>query len=253
MAPRKKDDLFQQPNAPVPFEFDESVARVFDNMLERSVPFYKECQKMVVDLTCQFHQPETSVYDLGCSTGTLLKQLAQALPKKSRALLVGLDNSAPMLKKAQRKLKDYRDRCELIEADLEGNFTIEQASAVILNYTLQFVPPRRRVALLRKIHRGLVPGGCLILIEKVRAEGRHLDEAFVEQYHGYKRSRGYSRLEIARKREALENVLVPLSASKNAKMLETAGFHSIDLFFKWFNFAGWIATKSARRPRKGAG
>ncbi len=244
MSPRKKDDLFNRTNPPSVFKFDESVARVFDNMLERSIPFYKESQKMAIELSRQIHQPNTAIYDLGCSTGTLIKQLAQVLPKKNNAQFIGVDNSLPMLKKAKRKLKDYINVCELLEFNLKDNFPIENASVVLLNYTLQFVPPKGRPALLRRIHKSLNSNGGLILIEKVVAETPDMETTYLEQYHKFKRTKGYSRMEISRKREALENVLVPLTVDKNFTLLKKAGFNKVDLFFKWFNFAGWVAIKS---------
>ncbi len=244
MSPRKKDDLFNRTNPPSVFKFDESVARVFDNMLERSIPLYKESQRMVIELSRELHQPNTTVYDLGCSTGTLIKQLAQAFPKKNNAHFVGIDNSLPMLKKAKRKLKDHLDQCEFIESNLESNFPIENTSVVILNYTLQFVRPKGRPSLLKKIHKNLNSKGGLILIEKVLPNEPDLEATYVNQYEKFKQKQGYSRMEISRKREALENVLVPLTADKNFNLLKKAGFNKVELFFKWFNFAGWVAVKS---------
>lgn len=251
MTPRHKDELFRNAGKTVKFEFNESVARVFDNMLERSVPFYKECQSMVVELTKDQVQPGTTVYDLGCSTGTLIKNLTQAIPKKSKVRFVGIDNSAPMLKKAKRKLKSHQDRCELVEADLNEKFEITDASVIVMNYTLQFIPPKKRAAMLKRLHKALLPGGCLILIEKVRGENAELNDAFIDQYYRYKREHGYSRMEISKKREALENVLVPLKPSENVKLLGRAGFGTVDVFFKWFNFAGFLALKTrSGSPRK---
>ncbi|MFQ5616581.1 MAG: carboxy-S-adenosyl-L-methionine synthase CmoA [Anaerolineales bacterium] len=247
MTHKKKDTLFKQSTAPGKFEFNEPVARVFDDMLERSVPFYKECQQMVINLARHFAQKGSAVYDLGCSTGTLLRHLVKAIPKAKDLRFVGLDNSEAMLKKARGKLKGHLKRCDLVEADLEGDFELSDASVVIMNYTLQFIPPKRRVAMLKKIYRGLRPGGGLILIEKVRGESDGLNDLFVEQYHTYKRSRGYSKLEIAKKREALENVLVPLKPGKNRDLLAKAGFRQVDVFFKWFNFAGFLAVKPGKR------
>lgn len=241
MTPRKKDDLFNRPCTPDKFEFNAAVARVFDDMLKRSIPFYQECQTMVVALAVEFCREDTFLYDLGCSTGALLKQLAQTLPINIR--LVGLDNSRPMLNQARRKLKGEMHRCELVEQDLLGKMALENASVIIMNYTLQFAPPKKRAALLRKIFKSLCPGGAFILVEKVLGETESLDEVFIRQYHSLKRERGYSRLEISRKREALEDVLVPFKPSKNVKLLHTAGFKNVDVFFKWFNFAGYLAVK----------
>jgi len=247
MANKKKDTLFKESTAPEKFEFNEPVARVFDNMLERSVPFYKECQQMVIELALHFAQKNSAFYDLGCSTGTLLRHFVRVIPEKQNIRFIGLDNSEAMLTKARGKLKGHLKRCELVEADLESDFELVDASVVIMNYTLQFLPPRRRAAMLKKIYQGLRPGGSLILIEKVRGESDNLNDLFVEQYHSYKRSQGYSKLEIAKKREALENVLIPLKPGKNRDLLEAAGFRQVDVFFKWFNFAGFLAIKSGKR------
>lgn len=247
MANKKKDTLFKKSTAPWKFEFNEPVARVFDDMLERSVPFYKECQQMVIDLALHFAQKNSAIYDLGCSTGTLLRLLVKAIPPAQNIRFVGLDSSEAMLKKAHGKLKGHLKRCELVAANLESDFELSDASVVIMNYTLQFIPPKRRATMLKKIYRGLRPGGGLILIEKVRGESDGLNDLFVEQYHAYKRSQGYSKLEIAKKREALENVLIPLKPGKNRDLLEAAGFRQVDVFFKWFNFAGFLAIKPGKR------
>lgn len=247
MTAKKKDTLFKKPSAPGKFEFNEPVARVFDDMLERSVPFYKECQEMVTDLALHFAQKGSTVYDLGCSTGTLLRHLVKAIPKSQNIKFVGLDNSEAMLKKAHAKLKGHLKRCELVPADLESDFELTDASVVIMNYTLQFIPPKRRAAMLKKIYHGLRPGGGLILIEKVRGESDGLNDLFVERHHAYKRSQGYSKLEIAKKREALEKVLIPLKPGKNRELLAGAGFRQVDVFFKWFNFAGFLAVKPGKR------
>ncbi len=247
MANRKKDTLFKQSTAPGKFEFNEPVARVFDDMLERSIPFYKECQQMAVELALYFAQKGSAVYDLGCSTGTLLRHLVKAIPITQKIRFVGLDNSEAMLNKARGKLRGHLKRFELVKADLESGFELADASVVIMNYTLQFIPPKRRAAMLKKIYQGLRPGGGLILIEKVRGESAGLNGLFVERYHAYKRCQGYSKLEIAKKREALEKVLIPLKPGKNHDLLASAGFRQVDVFFKWFNFAGFLAVKPGKR------
>ena len=247
MTAKKKDTLFKKSTAPGKFEFNEPVARVFDDMLERSVPFYKECQQMVVDLALHFAQKGSAVYDLGCSTGTMLKHLVRAIPEKQKIRFVGLDNSEAMLDKARGKLKGHLKRCALVKANMESDFGLSDASVVIMNYTLQFLSPRRRAAMLKKIYQGLRPGGGLILIEKVQGESDDLNDLFVVQYHAYKRNQGYSKLEIAKKREALEKVLIPLKPGKNRDLLEKSGFRQVDIFFKWFNFAGFVAVKPGKR------
>ena len=171
----------------------------------------------------------------------------RSIPEKQKIRFVGLDNSDAMLKKARGKLKGHLTRCDLVEADLESHFELTDASVVIMNYTLQFLSPRRRAAMLKKIYQGLRPGGGLILIEKVRGESEGLNDLFIDEYHAYKQSQGYSKLEIAKKREALDKVLIPLKPGKNRDLLVAAGFRQVDIFFKWFNFAGFLAIKPGKR------
>jgi tRNA (cmo5U34)-methyltransferase len=210
-------------------------------MLERSVPMYQECQSLAVHWCAQFAQANTCVYDLGCSTGTLLLKLAQSIDQKNEVSLIGVDNSPAMLEKSKKTLEESPIPCKLIEADLNKGISIENASVVVMNYTLQFVLPEQRVKLLKNIFEGLLPGGSLVLIEKIKSEIPELDRAFIEFHHQFKRDRGYSSLEISRKREALENVLIPLTVEENRDMIKEAGFSTVDLFFKWNNFAGFIA------------
>lgn len=235
--------MFAGGEAPDRFEFDESVARVFDDMLVRSVPLYEECQRLAVDIAARFMQNGSKVYDLGCSTGTLIKLLAKSLPEKSDAVFVGVDSSGPMLARAREKLKGLKPACELIQADIEGDFDMSNASVIIMNYTLQFIPPARRGAMAKKIFKALNPEGCLILIEKIKGETEEMDELFVSGHHDFKRNKGYSKIEIAKKKEALDNILIPLKLSENIHLLEKSGFKNTEVFFKWLNFAGVVAVK----------
>jgi tRNA (cmo5U34)-methyltransferase len=210
-------------------------------MLARSVPMYQECQSLTVHWCAKFAQANTSVYDLGCSTGTLLLKLAQSIEKNKNISLFGIDNSQAMLEKSRKNLKESPIACNLIKADLNQNLSIQNASVVVMNYTLQFVLPEHRAPLLKNIRDGLVPGGSLVLIEKIKSVVPDLDRTFIEFHHQFKREKGYSDLEISRKREALENVLIPWTVEENQALIKQAGFSTVDLFFKWNNFAGFIA------------
>jgi len=244
MSPSKKDNLFASTEAPIKFEFDDSVATVFDDMLTRSVPMYVECQKLVLEMAICFIRNGTKIYDLGCSTGTLINLLATSLPEKSDLIFIGVDNSAPMLARAKKKLMDIAQACELIESDIDGDLKMSNASLIIMNYTLQFLSPPRREAMVNKIFQALNPGGAFILIEKVIAESKEMDDLFVQSHHDFKYEKGYSKLEIAKKKEALDNVLIPLKLSENIDLLKNTGFDRIEVFFKWLNFAGIIAVKN---------
>ena len=212
-------------------------------MLERSVPMYEECQDLAVRWCLKYSQSFTYIYDLGCSTGSLLVKLTETFKPHSNIKLIGVDNSPAMLKKAEEALNNSPLPYELVEENLNENLTIINASVIVLNYTLQFVQPENRVPVLQNIYNGLIPGGSLVLIEKIKSEVPELNNTFIEFHHQFKEQKGYSKLEISQKREALENVLIPWTVNENNNLLNSVGFSTVDLFFKWNNFAGFIALK----------
>lgn len=225
------------------FTFDRGVANVFDDMVQRSVPFYAEIQRMVRELVTDFGVAGTRVYDLGCSTGTTLLQLDEALdPGVS---FVGVDNAEEMLAKCREKMRERATKrsCELRRCDLDHGVEIDNASAVLMILTLQFIRPLNRDRLIAEIHRGLNDKGCFILVEKVLGEDSLFNRLFIEHYYDMKRRNGYSDTEIAQKREALENVLVPYKLLENRELLLRTGFRYADVFFKWYNFCGMVAVK----------
>ncbi len=238
-----KDTLFNQ-SLNKRFCFDEKVAHVFDDMLERSIPYYYE----MLDLGAYFIAQNLKgsinakplIYDLGCSTGNFFIALNQQIQQDIE--LVGIDNSMPMLKKAQEKLKDFKNaRFECMDF-LEVEF--KEASAFSLLFVLQFVRPMQREVLLKKIYNSLALNGVLLVGEKIMSEDRILDKQMIELYYLYKQNQGYSHNEIAFKREALENVLVPYSLKENVALLESVGFKHVEALFKWVNFTLLVARKT---------
>jgi len=238
------DTVFARPIEHVnDFVFDETVAGVFDDMVARSVPQYAEIQRMLAELAAEFVTEGSSVYDLGCSTGTTLAQLHGALRVPAR--LVGIDNSPEMLDRCRTKLvaSNLGNAIELRHGDLDEGIEIEDASVVFLVLTLMFVRPLNREKVMRQIYAGMRHDGCLLLVEKVLGNGSLFNRLFIERYYAYKRRMGYSELEISQKREALENVLIPYRLRENYDLLTSAGFRQVDVFFKWYNFAGIVALK----------
>lgn len=245
MGNQGKDLIYSTPVKIQDFTFDESVANVFDDMVTRSVPFYEEIQRMVVQLASHFVQENSQVYDLGCSTGTTLVLCAKFL-RKSNVRFVGLDNSRPMLEKARAKLLAHgvADLCDLIEQDLNSEITLHSPSVVIMNWALQFIRPLYRDTLIGSIYESLNNRGCLIIVEKVLGNDSTLNRLYIDLYYDFKKRMGYSELEIAQKREALENVLIPYRVDENMLLLSRNGFQIVDMFFRWYNFAGFIAIKN---------
>jgi tRNA (cmo5U34)-methyltransferase len=222
------------------FEFDSKVATVFDDMISRSVPMYDEVQLASTELVKAVYQPDTKIYDLGCSTGTTILSIKKSLPE---AQIVGVDSSPEMLSKCQEKLAEYNN-IELICSDITTT-KIVNASVVILNYTLQFVSPEQRLKLLQQIYRSLTPGGALILTEKVVLSSPPMQKIFTYLHHDLKRRNGYSELEISQKRDALENVLVPLTERQNHQLLLEAGFKEVETYLRWINFVTILAVAEA--------
>jgi len=232
------------------FQFDQNVAGVFDDMVSRSVPFYEELQRMTVELAGHFWQPESAIVDLGCATGTTLALLARQLPA---AELVGLDNSEAMLEKARQRLQDQAPerRWDLQCHDVNDGLPVENASVVIMNWTLQFVRPLHRDTVIRDLYDRLQPKGCLILMEKVLIESSLLNRLYIDFYYRFKQRQGYSESEIAGKRESLENVLIPYRVEENTALLARNGFEVVDVFFRWYNWAGFLAIKLPAERKRG--
>jgi len=244
MPKKYKDALFAKKQKTGDFVFDKKVTEVFDEMLVRSVPFYGEIQRMIAELARTFAQPGTAVYDLGCSTGTTMVNVIKALRDKN-VKVIGVDNSPHMLAVAKRRLEHQKlwDRAELQEADLNQPFPLGRPSVVILVLTLQFIRPAQRELLIQNIFQSLRKGGVVIVVDKVLGNDSLTTRLFIEKYYAFKARQGYSRLEIARKREALENVLIPYRLEENLMMLRRSGFPVTDTFFTWYNFAGILGIK----------
>lgn len=241
----EKDEVFNlQSVKPSDFKFGRQVANVFDDMVNRSVPFYEEIQRMIAELAAEHSNEGSKIYDLGCSTGTTIVYMDQVVPPD--VAFVGVDDSEAMLEKCRQKLQAIgtKRKFELLTGDLNSEVVIANASVVVLCLTLQFVRPIHRERLLKQIFDGLNPGGVLILVEKVLAEESIFNREFIKYYYDMKRRNNYSELEISQKREALENVLVPYKLSENTVLLRNAGFQYCETFFKWYNFAGLIARKA---------
>lgn len=238
-----KDKVFSKKQQAEDFKFGEKVVSVFDDMVTRSVPYYVEMQRMMGEQIKDFAQPNTNVYDLGCSTGTTLINVDQYLDDSVK--FVGLDNSKEMLVKCESKFEEHgikRD-FELNYVDLNEGVRIENASVVVMCLTLQFVRPLYREQLVQSIYNQLNKDGCLIIIEKVLGESSLFNRLFIKYYYDYKRRKDYSDMEISQKREALENVLIPYKLEENKELLNKVGFRSHEVFFKWYNFSGLIALK----------
>ncbi len=235
----KKDKVFNE-KISKKFEFDKAVASVFDDMLSRSVPFYDEVRDLVIALILSEQKEGKRVLDLGSSTAKFLLDLHAKMDVKMQ--LKGLDNSQAMMERAEQKCQAFGANIELELADML-NYEYREEDIVVANYTLQFIRPMQRVELVKKLYEGLKEEGIFIFSEKVVFKDKKLDKDLIDIYYAYKKKQGYSDYEIAQKREALENVLIPFTIEENIQMCKEAGFKSVDTIFQWSNFVTFVAKK----------
>jgi len=241
---QQTDRLFATERQPDDFRFDAAVARVFPDMIRRSVPGYTTIIPMIEVITEQYAQAGSNCYDLGCSLGASTLAMRHGIAFDNCSL-VGVDNSAAMLERCEHHiaLDDHslpvNLRCEDIQETELAN-----ASVTTLNFTLQFVPPERRNSLLRKIANATLPGGVLILSEKIRFDSESEQSVQTRLHHEFKRANGYSDLEISQKRSAIEQVLIPETLDAHKQRLKDAGFDRVLVWYQCFNFVSMLAIKA---------
>ena len=240
------------------FRFDADVARVFPDMLDRSIPGYASIVRQTGLLAARFAVAGTALHDLGCSLGASALSMRAALASSDPAeatrdcVIHAVDNSAAMIARARDVVAEevaataagtVAPPIVLHEADLETQ-PLAPSSVIAMNFTLQFVAPAARAALLARVAGSLVPGGALILSEKLAFADPVLDALHTEMYHAFKRANGYSALEVARKRAALEEVLVPDTLEAHERRLAEAGFARASVWFQCFNFVSLVAIRA---------
>lgn len=239
-----KDSLYANPLGEIAaFKFDDSVVTVFPDMIQRSVPGYSAIISAIGMLAGRFNQENSICYDLGCSLGAASLAMREQITAKD-CRIVAVDNSESMVNRFKQNLivDKSKPEIEIQCADIRY-IDINRASVVVLNFTLQFVPVNDRLALLNKIYAGMLPGGVLILSEKLAFDDERQQALQIDMHHHFKKMQGYSELEISQKRSALENVLLAESFTVHQQRLLAAGFNSVELWFQYFNFASMIALK----------
>ena len=237
-----KDTIYTNPLGEIAaFKFDDQVAKVFPDMISRSVPGYSAIIGAIGLLAEKFAQPDSSCYDLGCSLGASALAMRETI-KAEHCRIIAVDNSPAMIANLKEKLALLPSPIpfELICCDIRDT-PVKNASVVVLNFTLQFIPLADRLPLLRNIRNGLRPGGILILSEKIRFDDEKQNALQSEMHVLFKKANGYSDLEISQKRMALENVLIPETYGQHRQRLQAAGFSSMEVWFQYFNFASMIA------------
>jgi len=240
-----KDQIYAQQQPIGEFVFDERVANVFSDMIQRSVPGYQTTISTISELASRFVKPNSQVYDLGCSLGAATLAMRHRIQAEG-VEIVAVDNSPAMIQGCEQNVAADKapTAVRVVRANLQ-DIEIENASLVVLNFTLQFIPVAERLALLKKICDGLLPGGKLVLSEKVLLPDAYLNDLTIDLHHRFKKAHGYSDLEVAQKRSALENTLIPETVDCHKQRLAEAGFARADVWYQCFNFLSIIAQKDA--------
>ncbi|MEI6894199.1 MAG: carboxy-S-adenosyl-L-methionine synthase CmoA [Colwellia sp.] len=225
------------------FTFDAQVVEVFPDMISRSVPGYNTIIDTIGRLSQQFVQEKSNIYDLGCSLGAATLAMRKGITA-NHCKIIGVDNSIEMVKRCKMHVDAFKGKTpvDIIEDNIQ-DIVIENASMVVLNFTLQFIEKSQRQALLNKIAKGLKPGGLLVLSEKISSNDEAIDEVLIELHHSFKRDNGYSELEVAQKRSALEKIMLTDTVEVHKERLSQAGFKHASLWFQCFNFTSFIAIK----------
>lgn len=237
-----QDDIFRKRDtSPGSFVFDEKVAAVFPDMLRRSIPGYETTIEAIAAAAARYVTPGSNCYDLGCSLGAATLAMQRGI-RAADCRIIAADSAPAMVERCRKTLAlvDSATKVTVVQEDIR-HLDIDNASMVVLNYTLQFVPPDDRLTLLKKIHAGMHRDGVLVLSEKVAADDPAIDRLLIELHHDFKRANNYSDLEISRKRTALENVLIPETTQAHLDRLGSAGFRHAGVWMQQFNFLSIIA------------
>ncbi|WP_077340615.1 carboxy-S-adenosyl-L-methionine synthase CmoA [Pseudocolwellia agarivorans] len=225
------------------FAFDKQVVEVFPDMISRSVPGYNTIINTIGNLSKEYAQANTNIYDLGCSLGAATLAMKKSITVKNCSI-IGIDNSSAMVERCKMHVNAFKGESQV--EICEGNILdieLKNASMVVLNFTLQFIEPEARKNLIQKIYNGLQPGGILVLSEKLKASDNVCNELLIDLHHNFKRENGYSELEIAQKRTAIENVMRPDTLETHLSRLKDSGFNHVNQWFQCFNFMSLVAIK----------
>jgi tRNA (cmo5U34)-methyltransferase len=239
------DKIYAIDDGSEPFRFNENVARVFPDMLRRSIPGYRASLEAIGSLAARYVRAGTTCYDLGCSLGAATLAIRHGIDQPC-CRIVAMDSAPAMIERCREivaeddRLNGPETQVDVVEDDIR-HAHIANASMVVLNYTLQFVAPKERDDVLANVFSGLNEGGVLVLSEKVVDSNEHTEELLVELHHEHKRRNHYSALEVARKRAALDNVLIPETVKAHRKRLKRIGFSRSAVWLRHFNFVSIIA------------
>lgn len=225
------------------WEFNKEVACCFDNMLKRSIPDYDNMRQLVFNVGRNYVKVGHWIIDIGCSNGNAIEPFVRRYGDDLSYFLC--DVSEPMLNECKEKYGyiEGHNEFRVENYDIKNGMPDIKACLILSILTLQFTPIEYRQKIIQSIYNQLNNGGAFILVEKVLGNTYQLDSMMVDEYYKIKADNAYTQEQIQNKRKSLEGILVPITANWNEDLLSKAGFRQIDCFWRFLNFAGWIAIK----------
>lgn len=225
------------------FQFDHDVAQVFSDMIHRSVPGYSMMLDVLGVLAEQTVSDNDTCYDIGCSLGASTLAMRQNI-QADNVQIVAIDSAQAMIERCASVIERDNSKTEvLLQCMKVQQLTFKAHKLCCMNLTLQFIPKAERLTVLRQIADNLLPGGALFLSEKVCFDDAFQQHQLTDLHHQFKKHQGYSDLEIAQKRQAIENVLIPETIEQHQQRLLAAGFSRVVTALQCFNFIAFIAYK----------
>ena len=235
---RKKNNKIFAKNAA--WTFNKNIASKFDYHISKSIPLYKEFRWLGEKLSDFYIKNDSKVYDIGCSTGSFLKNLAVRHSDKVKAKFYGIDVVKSMIKYAN--LKNKHKKIKFLNKNiLKYNFL--ESDLIISFYTIQFIHPKFRQKIINKIYKSLNWGGAFFFVEKVRSYDARTQDQLTSIYEEYKIDNGFSLKEITNKKMSLKGILEPFSSRANIQMLKRAGFVDVSSVAKFVSFEFFLAIK----------
>jgi len=223
------------------WSFGGDVANSFVDHARSSIPLYDYGHDLICQASDFFCLKDSTCYELGTSTGELIRKLARHNSGKPNIRWIGIDIEESMVNYAQDATKDLPN----VEFRQDNIITceLEKSDLITSYYAIQFVPPRHRQDVINKIYSSLNWGGAFLYFEKVRGPDARFQDIVTTLYTEYKLSKGLNAEEIVGKTLSLKSVQEPFSTAGNLDLLARAGFKDVMTIMKYVCFEGFLAIK----------
>jgi tRNA (cmo5U34)-methyltransferase len=223
------------------WNFRGDVVQKFDDHVGKSVPLYESGHDLTVKLSDFFVKSDSTVYELGSSTGTLLRKLAERHADRSDARFIGLEVEPDMVDHAKSAHADLSNI--FFQVARAETYAFETSDFITAHYTMQFIAPKHRQTLFDRIYQSLEWGGAFVMFEKVRANDARFQDIFTTLYQEFKIGNGYTPGEVLSKTLSLKGVMEPFTSTANLDFMTRAGFTDVVPIQKYLCFEGWLAIK----------